>query len=578
MHPLADRFLAPANPVHRQYEALRAHYVDGLSVAEAAAKFAYSPGSLRNLLARFKRSPDRAFFLTNPPGPKLSSSRPGGQHRDARIVELRQKLRLSVAEIEDRLQAEGLPASSKTVLKVLRAHGFGKLSRRSPQQLEQAVRPADAPAADRQLLDLAPRRFRTAFGGLFLFLPLLARLDLDSLLADCSLPGSAALPAGCAFRSLLALKLWGVSRHSHVMAHVFDEGLALFAGLNVPPKRSSLSEYSCRVDPRQLPRLTRRWVGAAHALGLPCGESFDLDFHTIPYHGDDALYQKHYVSKRSRQQKGLLALVVHDAKARAFCYADASVRKQDRHQAPLRFAAYWRRLTGAYPRELVFDGGFTTQAVLGEIDALGIGFLTLQRRTRKLLRTLRARPPEQWRTVQLHNIGRQYRTPRVLDERARLGCYPKEIRRLAVADLGREDLVLLVTNRLQASTGKLIDRYARRMLIENRIADAIRCFHMDALSSSVPLKVDVDLQVTLMASSLYRMVAARVGRGHERARAQTLFRKFVDAVAQVVIEEERIVVRFGRRTHNPFLIKAGFGDTEQPIPWLGNKALRLVFG
>ena len=130
MHPLAARFLAPANPVHRQYEALRAHYVDGLSVAEAAAKFHYAPGSFRNLLARFKRSPDRAFFLTNPPGPKLSSSRPDGRRRDARIVELRQKLRLSVAEIEDRLQAEGLPASSKTVLNVLRAHGFGKLSRR----------------------------------------------------------------------------------------------------------------------------------------------------------------------------------------------------------------------------------------------------------------------------------------------------------------------------------------------------------------------------------------------------------------------------------------------------------------
>ena len=387
-----------------------------------------------------------------------------------------------------------------------------------------------------------------------LFLPLLARLDLDSLLADCS---------------LLALKLWGVSRHSHVMAHVFDEGLALFAGLNVPPKRSSLSEYSCRVDPRQLPRLTRRWVGAAHALGLPRGESFDLDFHTIPYHSDDALYQKHYVSKRNGQQKGLPALVVRDTEVRAFCYADASVRKQDRHQAPLRFAACWRGLTGAYPRELVFDGGFTIQAVLGGIDALGIGFLTLQRRTKKLLCTLRARPPEQWRTIQLHNIGRQCRTPRVLDERARLGCYPKEIRCLAVADLGREDLVLLVTNRLQASAGKLI---------EHRIADAIPCFHMDALSSSVPLKVDVDLQVTLMASSLYRMVAARAGRGHERARAQTLFRKFVDAVAQVVIEEKRIVVRFGRRAHNPFLIKAGFGDTEQPIPWLGKKALRLVFG
>ena len=547
-------------------------------VAEAAAKFHYAPGSFRNLLARFKRSPDRAFFLTNPPGPKLSSSRPDGRRRDARIVELRQKLRLSVAEIEDRLQAEGLPASSKTVLNVLRAHGFGKLSRRSPQQLEQAVRPSDAPATDRQLLDLAPRRFRTAFGGLFLFLPLLARLDLDSLLADCSLPGSAALPAGCAFRSLLALKLWGVSRHSHVMAHVFDEGLALFAASTSPPSAPPSASTAAASTPASCPRSPAAGSAPPTLSACPAASPSTSTSTPSPITATTPSTRSITCPSAAASRRACLALVVRHAEARAFCYADASVRKEDRHQAPLRFAAYWRRLTGAYPRELVFDGGFTTQAVLGEIDALGIGFLTLQRRTKKLLRALRARPPEQWRTVQLHNIGRQYRTPRVLDERARLGCYPQEIRRLAVADLGREDLVLLVTNLLQASAGKLIDRYARRMLIENQIADAIRFFHMDALSSSVPLKVDVDLQVTLMASSLYRMVAARVGRGHERARAQTLFRKFVDAVAQVVIEEERIVVRFGRRAHNPFLIKAGFGDDEQPIPWLGNKALRLVFG
>ena len=88
----------------------------------------------------------------------------------------------------------------------------------------------------------------------------------------------------------------------------------------------------------------------------------------------------------------------------------------------------------------------------------------------------------------------------------------------------------------------------------------------------------MDLQVTLLASSLYRMVASQVGHGHQRARAKTLFRKFVHAVGYVRIEEQRIVVRFGRRANNPYLIKAGFADREQPIPWLGNKPLRLVFG
>lgn len=169
--------------------------------------------------------------------------------------------------------------------------------------------------------------------------------------------------------------------------------------------------------------------------------------------------------------------------------------------------------------------------------------------------------------MQLHNIGRKYRGPRVLDERTRLGRYPHEIRCLAVANLGRESLVLLVTNNLKESAARLIDRYARRMLIENQIADAIHFFHMDALSS-VPRKVDWDLQVTLMASSLYRI----------RAHAATLFHKFVEAVARVTIEEKRIVVRLHRRAHNPFLIKAGFGDKKQPIPWFENKALLLEFG
>ena len=205
-------------------------------------------------------------------------------------------------------------------------------------------------------------------------------------------------------------------------------------------------------------------------------------------------------------------------------------------------------------------------------------FLPLQRRTKKLLRTLRARPAQDWRTIQLHNIGRQYRTPRVLEEWVRLGRYPKKVGRLAVAGLGREALLLLVTNQKRGGAAALVDRYARRMLIENQIADAIRFFHTDALSSAVPLRVEVDLQATLMAGGLYRLMATQVGCGYQQARAQTLFRKFGEAVVRVTIEEQRIVVRFSRRANNPYLIEAGFGDSEQPTPWLGNKALRLEFG
>ena len=129
--------------------------------------------------------------------------------------------------------------------------------------------------------------------------------------------------------------------------------------------------------------------------------------------------------------------------------------------------------------------------------------------------------------------------------------------------------------------GRLIDRYARRMLIENAIADAIAdaidFFHMDALSAAVPMKIDLDIQLTLMASGLYRVLAKRVGNGFEKARAKTLFRKLVRSSAAIRITEHEIIVSFGRRAHNPCLLNAKYADTAAPIPWLQDRTLRLRF-
>ena len=116
------------------------------------------------------------------------------------------------------------------------------------------------------------------------------------------------------------------------------------------------------------------------------------------------------------------------------------------------------------------------------------------------------------------------------------------------------------------------------MLIENGIADGVDFFHMDALSSAVPMKVDCDLLLTLMASSLYRLLGVTLGSGYETARSRRLFRDFIDATAQVAIDTREIVVRFQKRAHNPLLLAAGFGESEVPIPWLGNRLLRFSFG
>src|SRR5947209_6672162 len=97
--------------------------------------------------------------------------------------------------------------------------------------------------ARRALLSLAPGRLvRTRVAGIFLFLPLLAQVRLDQLAAAAAYPGSKMVPATQALLSLLALKLLDKERRSHVNDFSFDEGLGLFAGLNVLPKKSFLTE------------------------------------------------------------------------------------------------------------------------------------------------------------------------------------------------------------------------------------------------------------------------------------------------------------------------------------------------
>jgi transposase len=570
----AKYFVRPANTAHRQYEALRAYFVEGLKSQEAASRFGYADGSFRMLVHAFRKDPQRAFFV---PTPKGRTRLAGQDALRQKIVALR-KQNLSIYDISEAITKEEEPISPVTVAKVLQEEGFARLPRRLDEERPPGGRPTAADVADVSQLNLEPRQFDTRFGGLFLFAPMLVELEFDKLIKGLGLPGSKMVPASCAMRSLLALKLFGNARRSHVMSHVLDEGLALFAGLNVIPKRSFLTEYSCRIAPACYPKLMRRWFDAVGRLGLERGTSFDLDFHTIPFHGEEALVEKHYVSKRSRKQKGILAFLAQDADTRVFCYANADLRKAEQNDEILAFAKFWKQRTGKWPEELIFDSRLTTHRNLNRLNRNGIRFITLRRRSAKLRAEIAAKSPSAWRRIELEGVSRKYRTPRILDCRITLRDYAGPLRQLVVTDLGHEEPTVLITNQLRRSARHLIGRYARRMLIENEIEDGIDFFHMDALSSAVALKVHCDLQLTLMGSSLYRLFASQIGQGYERAKSRTVFDHFVDAAATIHITERDLVVRFQKRAHNPLLLAAGLDKTQVPVPWLGRRRLQIVFG
>src|SRR3954465_1409686 len=164
---LARRFTEPANATHRQYEALRAYFIEGLSGAEAARRFGYTPGSFRVLVHQFRRDPDRPFFVPPARGPQAA---PRADPARDRIAALR-KQNLSIYDISRALHDEGHPLGPVSVSQVLKAEGFARLPRRTDDERPPGPRPTTADFADVRQLDLTPRQLRTKFGGLFLFLP-----------------------------------------------------------------------------------------------------------------------------------------------------------------------------------------------------------------------------------------------------------------------------------------------------------------------------------------------------------------------------------------------------------------------
>src|SRR3989442_1540678 len=470
-------FLEPTDPTHRQYEALRAYFVEGLPSQEVAKRFGYTRGSFRVLCHQFRQHPQRAFFLQPHKGPHRAPKRDPA--RDQAIALRKQNF--SIYDISETLKAEGHSLSPVTIALLLKKEGFARFPRRADDERPDTPRPTAAAVADVRRLDLRPRQLRTKFGGLFLFLPYLAALPFDQLLGEAGLPGSKKIPAPHAMRALLPLKLFGNARHSHVMSAVFDD-------------------------------------------------------------------------------------------------ANGQLQKAEQNDEILQFVAYWEQRTGQVPHELIFDSKLTTYATLNRLNQRGIDFIPLRRRSPKMLAALTHLPASAWRRVALQNVARAYRRPRVLDDTIHLTGYEGPLRQLTVADLGHEEPTFLVTNQLRRAASTLIERYAQRMVIANSIADGIDFFHMDALSSAVAMKITCDLQLTLRASSLSRLLGAQVGRGSEVAKGRHIFRDFIDAVGVITLSDDAIQVQYQKRAHNPLLIAAGFGTTDVPVPWLGNKRLRFVFG
>jgi hypothetical protein len=357
------------------------------------------------------------------------------------------------------------------------------------------------------------------------------------------------------------------------MALVADQGLALFCGLNAMPKKSFLAEYSSRVTPQKVSHLLTAWHAQLAGETILSGESFNLDFHSVPYFGEHPLVESHYLSKRSRRQPSILTFLAQDASSQVFCYSNADIRKGEEAKEIFRFIRFWTRQHGKPPQHLVFDSKLTTYDQLDRLDQEGIIFITLRRRSPKLIAEIGNLSPSAWRTLDLDVPNRKFRTPRVYEQKVCLQTCT--YRQLFVKDLGHDLPTILLTNDRKSTLPQLILRYAKRMLIENALADAVHFFHIDALSSSVGFKVDFDMALLVLASCLYRIMARRM-RGYDDAQARQIFRDLIDMPADVTTTENEVRVRFHRRAHLPIVLASGLIVESISVPWWNGLPLRLL--
>ena len=565
---------------HRRYEALRAYFLDGATYAQAGQRFGYTRWAMINLVREYRAGKLTLFAPPRKPGPPPGSA-PAKDRARGRVIELRRD-GLSTYEISARLAIEGTPLNRTSVGEILAEEGFGRLLRHPEPtaSTSPATHGRDTRLPRTARLDFAswPATIETGKAGLLLLIPDLVELGLPDLVKRAGYPGTRVVPAASWLLSLLALKLTRTRRVSHVDDLLLaDPAASLFAGLATLPKKSALTDYSYRTGHDH----QRRFLAALDAkmvhAGLATAQDaiFDLDFHAVMHWGHDPVLEKHYVPTRSQRARSVLTFFAQDTGIHNLVYANADLSKAGQAREVITFCDHWKAVSGNDPAMLIMDQKVTTHAVLGELDARGVTFLTLRMRSPALVKHIDALTDNDFTTVTLDRPGK-FNRPKVHQATGiRLTNYPGTVRQLVVTGLGRDAPTVIITNDHNLPVKALITHYARRMTIEQRLAEIIQAFHADALSSAVNLNVDLDIMLCVLAQALIAALRNRLP-GYANVTPDVLQRRFLETPGTITTSGDTITVHLDRRAYTPVLRQAAL-PAETPVPWWGNRTLRYEF-
>ena len=563
------------NPVHdwqRRYEALRALLVDRLPGRVVAERFGYSEGYLRYLSHQFRHE---LFDFSEPAPEGRTARRRVTSEIRGRICSLRGD-NLSAGEIAQLLFEEGREISVSTVERILAEEGYPRLPRRIRHKIGLTMKGASLPERSGAVRagDFEGAHLECAGAGVFLFGPFLSKLDIAGAVREAGLPGTREIPALSYLLSFLALKLLGTERYSHVGDHAFDPGLGLFAGLGVLPKTTAMSTYSYSLDAVHIEKLERAFVKRAKKLGLYDGRIVNLDFHTVPHFGEESVLEKHWAGARGKVMKGALTLFAQDSGSKLILYTTADITKDETSDQALSFLSFWRGVARGVKPTLVFDSKFTTYEKLSRLDSAGVKFITLRRRGAKLIEA--TGEIGDWKRIHIPHPGRKFPDPYVHESTVGIKDYDGIVRQIIMKGNGHSKPAFIITNDFDIPAELVVGNYARRWRVENGIAEAVKFFNLNSLSSPILTKVHFDVAMTMVADTLYTMLAQKL-RGFESRDAPKLYRHFVKGKGTVSVRDGEVSVTYPRRAHNPVLRNVPWDRLPGLLPGLGDAPLALEF-
>ena len=565
-------FLYPVYDWQKRYEALRASFVDRLPAKVVADRFGYSQSYINLLRHQFIH--EKIDFSEPVPEGKVKRRKVDVLTR-SKICNMREH-RLSAGEIVQLLSEDGIELSVRTVERVLAEEGYPKLPRRSRLQIGLTVKGAKVPAVSHsiQVGEFENSKIDCDAAGLFLFAPFIERLKIDQIVKRAGLPGSKKISATNYFLSFLALKLLGTQRYAHMGEHSFDPGTGLFAGLNVLPKCTAMSTYSYSIDSAHLMKLQKAFVNQAIKLGLYDKQVINLDFHTIPHFGEESVLQKHWAGARNKVMKGALTLFAQDAPSKLILYTAADIKKQEADDQILDFFSFWKKMQRGVSPTFVFDSKFTSYPNLSTLTRLGIRFITLRRRGKRLIDNIDNLGP--WQRIQIPHAKRKYPKPLVYESMVEMKNYDGQLRQVIIRGNGREKPTFLISNDVETPVEILVGDYSRRWRVENVISEAVNFFNLNMLSSPILIKVHFDVVMTMIADTLYSMLAKRL-RGFEECDAPKIYRDFVRGKGRITIDGKKIIVTYPKRAHNPILRSVPWHRMPRSLSWLDGAELGLKF-